>query len=357
MLDVRAAAQDRARVADPAARRALVAIPALVAVLLAAILASLCLGRFHLPMRDILSVLFPGPFPAGPGSDLDMASTVIRQVRLPRVACAILVGGALSASDAAYQGVFRNPMVSPDILGASAGAGFGAALAILLSLPAAGIQGFAFAFGVAAVAVSCAVSARFGRGQGGTVVLILSGMVVATLFSSGLSIAKYVADPDNKLPAITFWLMGSLASTSPKDVAIVGIPAVLGAIPLLLARWRLNVLSLGDEEARALGVDTARIRWMAILCSTLMTASSISICGMVGWVGLKIPHIARMLVGPDFTALLPVATLLGATYLLLVDDIARTACPMEIPLGILTALLGAPFFLWLLSRGRRGWIS
>jgi iron complex transport system permease protein len=356
MLEVRAAVESGGTKIRESNRSTWI-ILGLVVALVVVVLGSLCLGRYPLPLSDLLSSLFPGLFAPGSESGAAMAATVVRQVRLPRVACAVLVGAALSASGAAYQGVFRNPMVSPDILGASAGAGFGAALAILFSFPAFLIQGAAFGFGVLAVGISCAVSSRFGRNQGGTVVLILSGMVVATLFSSCISIAKYVADPDNKLPAITFWLMGSLASVSPRDIAVVGIPALLGAVPLLLARWRLNVLSFGDEEARAMGVDTARLRWIVILCSTLMTASSISICGMVGWVGLVVPHIARMLVGPDFSILLPVATLLGAIDLLVIDDIARTASAVEIPLGILTSLLGAPFFLWLLSRGRKGWVS
>lgn len=355
MLEVRASVESVPRIQE--SRRPFRIVSGLSVALVAAVLGSLCLGRYQLSFSDLLSALMPGVFPPGADSGAALAATVVRQVRLPRVACAVLVGAALSASGAAYQGVFRNPMVSPDILGASAGAGFGAALAILLSSPAFMVQAAAFGFGVVAVGISCLVSSRFGRDRGGTVVLILSGMVVATLFSSCISIAKVVADPDNKLPAITFWLMGSLASVSPRDVWVVGVPALLGAVPLLLSRWRLNVLSFGDEEARAMGVDTARLRWIAILCSTLMTASSISICGMVGWVGLVVPHIARMLVGPDFSLLLPVATLLGAIDLLAIDDIARTASPVEIPLGILTSLLGAPFFLWLLSRGRKGWIS
>ena len=339
-----------------AARPRSFGILALLLVLLAvALIGSLALGRYSIGLTDLAATLLPSIFPASAGSDAATFATVVYQVRLPRVLAAVIIGAALAGAGTAYQGVFRNPMVSPDILGASAGAGFGAALAILLSLPGAGVQLFAFAFGIGAVAISWLVSMRFGRGNGVAVVLILSGMVVSTLFTSFLSMTKFVADPDSKLPAITFWLMGSLASVSPRDTLLVGIPVLVCGIPLLLLRWRLNVLSLGEEEARALGVDTRRLRLLVIVLATVMTASSIAVCGMVGWVGLKIPHLSRMLVGPEHGRLLPVALVLGGLYLLLIDDLARNLTSVEIPLGILTSLVGAPFFLWLMAKGRKTW--
>ena len=337
-------------------RSRLAVLPLLLVALGLAVIGSLALGRYAISISDLFATFFPGRFALSAGADPQMLATVVYSVRLPRVLAAVVIGGALASSGAAYQGVFRNPMVSPDILGASAGAGFGAAVAILLSLPAVGIQLFAFGFGIAAVAISYLVSLRFGRGHNGVVVLILSGMVVATMFSSFLSLTKFVADPDSKLPAITFWLMGSLASVAPRDVATVSVPIALAAVPLFLMRWRLNVLSFGDEEARAMGVDTKKFRLVVILCSTLMTASAIAVCGMVGWVGLKVPHLARMLVGPNYARLLPVSLVLGGLYLLLVDDVARNICSVEIPLGILTSLIGAPFFLWLMSRGKKSWV-
>lgn len=316
-------------------------------------LVSLMVGRYPISMVEVVRALWS----QGELASRDSATVVrlIRQVRLPRVATAMLVGASLASSGAAYQGVFRNPLVSPDILGASAGAGFGAALGILLSLSTVGIQGSAFGLALVAVGISCFAASRLGGRREPTVVLILAGMAATSVFSSLLSLAKYVADPTNKLPVITFWLMGSLSSVVPRDIPTVGIPFVLGIVPLLLVRWRLNVLALGDDEARALGVNAGRLRWMVVLCATFMTASSISVCGMVGWVGLKIPHLARMLVGPDFTVLLPASTLLGAAYLVIVDDLARSLGPMEIPLGILTSLLGAPVFLWLVAKARRTW--
>jgi iron complex transport system permease protein len=267
-----------------------------------------------------------------------------------------MVGAALSVAGATYQGLFKNPMVSPDILGASAGAGFGAAFGILLSFNALGIQISAFLFGLAAVTITYLISMIIGRGNNATLVLVLTGMVVAALFSSFISITKYVADPYEKLPAITFYLMGGLDSVSMNDIKILTIPLLVGTIPLVLLRWQLNVLSFGDEESKSLGIDTSKLRVIIILCSTLITAGAVSISGMIGWIGLIIPHIARMVVGPNFKVLIPASLFIGGTFLLLVDDIARCAFSMEIPLGILTSLIGAPFFIYLLIKGGRGWV-
>lgn len=320
-----------------------------------AFLISFVVGRYIIPLPVLFRIL------AGKLFGLKVTwpetlETVLFAVRLPRIWAAMLVGGALSLAGATYQGLFKNPMVSPDILGAAAGAGFGAAIAILLSWNIVAIQVSSFLFGLAAVALTYLISSAISRGNNALLVLVLTGMVVSTLFTSLISMTKYVADPYSKLPAITFWLMGGLSSINAKDNLIVLTPLLLGAIPIILLRWKLNVLSFGEEEAKAMGLDTARLRLVVIVCSTLLTAASVSIGGMIGWVGLIIPHLARMIVGPNYKTLIPASLLIGSTFLLLVDDIARSVFAMEIPLGILTALIGAPFFVYLLLKGKRGWV-
>jgi iron complex transport system permease protein len=277
-------------------------------------------------------------------------------VRMPRIAAAVLVGAALAAAGAAYQALFRNPMVSPDLLGASGGAGVGAALGILLSWNTAAVQLVAFALGLAAVLVTYAVGTAVGRGRESTLTLVLTGIVVSSLCSALISLTKYVADPENKLPQITFWLLGGLDTVTIRDnLAPIIIPIVVGMVPLLVLRWRLNVLSFGDEEAASMGVNPRVVKGFVIIGATLMTAASVSAAGMVGWVGLVVPHAARMLVGPDARRALPASALLGAIFLLIVDDIVRSVLTTEVPLGILTALVGAPFFLLILARGQRAW--
>ena len=280
--------------------------------------------------------------------------TVLFFVRLPRIAAAMLVGGALAAAGAAYQGLFRNPLVSPDILGVSAGAGLGAVLGIFLSLPVVGIQLLAFLVGLGTVGLVLLVAASV-RGREPVLVLVLAGVVVGALAGSAISLLKVLADPYDQLPAITFWLLGSLAAIKLEDLATTVPVAALGLVPLALLRWRINLLSLGDEEAQALGINAARLRMVVIAAATLMTASVVAIAGIIGWVGLIMPHMARMIVGPNFDRLLPAAIILGAGYLLLVDTLARTIAAVETPIGILTAFVGAPAFLWLLARGRTGW--
>ena len=321
----------------------------------AAFLVSFTIGRYPVSVQEIMNIFFSKIFGLKP-SWTPTIETVIFNVRMPRIFAALLVGGALSLSGATYQGLFKNPMVSPDILGASAGAGFGAALAILMSFGVIGIQFSSFLFGIGAVIVSLLISTAISKGNNATLVLVLTGMVISSLFASFISITKYVADPDSKLPAITFWLMGGLSTIRTIDVKVIILPMLIGAIPLMLLRWKLNVLSFGEEEAKALGLDTAVLRVVNIGCSTLLTASAVSICGMVGWIGLIIPHLARMLTGPNYKTLLPASLFLGSTFLLLVDDVARSAFSVEIPLGILTSLFGAPFFLYLLMKGKRGWV-
>ena len=327
--------------------------PLLAAGLLVIALVATFVGPYPISLADALRAAWhrlSGEVPAAE-STLD---TVLFFVRLPRIAAALLVGAALAAAGAAYQGLFRNPLVSPDILGVSAGAGLGAVLGIFLSLPVVGIQLLAFLVGLATVGLVLLVAASV-RGREPVLVLVLAGVVVGALAGSVISLLKVLADPYDQLPAITFWLLGSLAAIKLEDLATTVPVAALGLVPLVLLRWRINVLSLGDEEARALGINAARLRVVVIAAATLMTASVVAIAGIIGWVGLIMPHMARMIVGPNFDRLLPAAMILGAGYLLLVDTLARTIAAVETPIGILTAFVGAPVFLWLLARGRHGW--
>ncbi len=318
------------------------------AALLALIFISLLLGRYSLTWADLKSL-----FTAG-GENLQ--APIIFQVRICRILAAVLIGAALSLAGCAYQGIFRNPMVSPDILGASAGAGCGASLAISLGLNALWVQVIAFAGGLTAVALAYLLSMTVGRKTGGmTLILVLTGMVVGALFTAFISIIKYVGDPYDTLPAITFWLMGGLSYVTSADLWLLLFPFVLGGGPLVLLRWRLNVMTLGDEEAGALGLNTTRLRGLIIFCATLLSTSAVAVGGMIGWVGLLVPHLARMLVGPNYQRLLPLSLVLGAFFLLLVDDVARCLLAMELPLGVLTAVIGAPFFMSLLYQGRRSW--
>ncbi len=304
------------------------------------------IGPYSLSPGEVLATL------AGRGDPQSVI--VVWNIRLPRIGAALLVGAALAAAGACYQALFRNPLVSPDILGVSAGAGLGAVAGIFLSLPVAAIQASAFAGGMAAVGVVTLIAAAV-RGADRTLTLVLVGVVIGALAGAGTSLLKVLADPYDQLPAITFWLLGSLAAVTSADI-LPALPVVLiGLVPLVLLRWRINVLSMGDEEARALGVEAGRTRLLVIAAATLVTASVTALAGVVGWVGLVIPHVARMLVGPGFGRLLPASALIGAGYLLGVDTLARTIAPVEVPLGILTAVIGAPFFVVLLARGRRGW--
>ncbi|MEH3116251.1 MAG: iron ABC transporter permease [Methylorubrum populi] len=327
------------------------------AALLLLVLVSLGIGRYPVPLADVFSVLSAkvlAPLFGHPVATDPTAATVVWQVRLPRVLGALVVGAGLAAAGATYQGLFRNPLVSPDILGVSAGASLGAVLGIVLSLPVAAIQGLAFVGGLAAVGTVYAVGLAVRR-HDPVLTLVLAGVAVGALLGAGIALLKVLADPYNQLPAITFWLLGSLAAVTPGDVAAI-LPAMLaGLAPLVLLRWRVNLMSLGDEEARALGVETRVVRPVLVTGATLVTAAAVSVTGVIGWIGLIVPHVARLLVGPDFRRLLPASMLLGAGYLTAVDLLARTAAPIEVPLGILTALVGAPFFLWLLATARRGW--
>jgi iron complex transport system permease protein len=308
---------------------------------------ALAVGRYPVSPVELLSLLGGRPVDAA-------VETVILQVRGPRMLAALLVGAALAAAGTAYQGMLRNPLVSPDILGVSTGAALGAALAILLSLNLLLTQILAFAGGLTAVALVYGIGSRL-RGHDPLLALVLTGVVIGTLLSSVIALVKVLADPYNQLPAITYWLLGSLAAISPRDLSVAAPLAFLGLAPMLLLRWRMNLLALPDDEARALGVDTRRLRTLVVACATLMTASVVAVSGIIGWVGLLIPHAARLLVGPDFGRLLPLAMLLGAAFMLAVDTLGRTVAAIEVPPGVLTALIGTPFFLWLFAMARRTW--
>jgi iron complex transport system permease protein len=267
--------------------------------------------------------------------------TVVWQVRGPRIAAAVLVGAALSVAGAAFQGLFRNPLVSPDILGASSGAALGAITGIFFSLGILGIQGLAFAGGMLAVALVYLIGSSIRSGDI-VLILVLTGVVIGSLLGAGVGLLKYLADPYNQLPAMTFWLLGSLAGTDRSDLLPLFGPIALGTLVLLALRWRMNAMSLPEEEARALGLATGPLRLAIVAAATLVTSASVAAAGVIGWVGLIVPHMARFLVGPEFGRLIPTAALLGGGYLLLIDTLARSAAQVEIPLGILTAVIGTP---------------
>jgi iron complex transport system permease protein len=278
---------------------------------------------------------------------------VVLAVRLPRVLAAMLVGAGLSSAGAAFQTLFRNPLASPAILGVSAGAGFGAALAMLYSAGGLIIQGAAFAGGLVAVGIAASIASLFGRGS--VLLLVLAGLVVSALFQALTSALKFVADPLNTLPAIVFWLLGGLGQASLDDLMRASPFALAGIAILFALRWPTQVLEAGDDEAKTMGIAVRPLRWILIAAATLTTAATISIAGTIGWVGLLVPHLARLLVGPSYTVLLPASALLGAGYLLMVDDFCRSAFASELPLGIATAVFGAPVFVIVLMRAGRQW--
>lgn len=324
----------------------------LLLLLVALICVSSLLGRYAVRASDVLAACLGW---MGLAPTVHGGAQVVMELRLPRIVGAVLVGAALSVSGAAYQVMFRNPMVSPTILGVSAGAAFGAAIAILLSLPVLVVHLTTFGGGLLAVAITYVVGVKFCRGGNTTLAIILSGIIVSTLFTSLLSMIKYVADPYDKLPVIVYWLMGSLASITRDNLIL---PLLLMAAAFLLLyflRWKINLLSFGDEEAKSLGIPVERLRLTVIICATLMTAAAVSISGIIGLVGLVVPHLVRFIVGPDFRFLLPGSALMGGLFLLASDNLARTLWTMEIPLGILTSLFGVPFFLYLLIKYHHSW--
>ncbi len=332
------------------ARRSNLVIAALAVLLAASFLISLMLGRYPINPVEAAGMLAHLVVPFDPFWT-SQQETLFFQVRLPRIALALLVGCSLAAAGAAYQGTFQNPLVSPDILGASQGAAFGAAVAILLGCTSLLISASAFFFSIAAVSLVLLIGSR-ARGNH-LLIVVLAGVMASSLFSAGVSYAKLVADPSNELAAITYWLMGSLTGAKWSDMALAAAPIAVGLAALFALRWRINVLTMGDEEAYTMGVNARRVRLLVILAATLVTAASVSVSGMIGWVGLVIPHFSRMVIGYDYRRLLPASMLMGAAFLLVVDDLARLMTTSEIPIGILTAFVGAPFFLYLITRRKQ----
>lgn len=316
-------------------------------ILLVLFLFSFTIGRYGVSVGNVIKILLSGIFPMKKTWTSAMEASVLN-VRLPRILLSCLVGCCLSAAGASYQGIFRNPMAAPDILGASSGAAFGAALAILWGGTSYQITAAAFAASLVAVGAVFLIARR--APDLPVINLILAGIMVSSLFSAGTSYIKLVADPSNQLPAITYWMMGSLNGSKMHTVLLSLIPMAAGCLTLLLVRWRINLLTLGEEEAHTLGINTNLLRLIVILASTLITAASVSVSGMIGWVGLVIPHLVRKLMGSDYRFLLPGSMLVGAAFLLIVDDVSRNLLATEIPLGILTALIGAPFFIYLMMK-------
>ncbi|CAI3792324.1 FecCD family ABC transporter permease [Pseudarthrobacter sp. MM222] len=325
------------------------------AVLAAVGLLALGLGRYNVPLGHVVQILAAQlvPFP------LEASGTeqnVVLLVRMPRVLLALLVGGGLAIGGAALQAIFRNPLVSPEIIGVSAGASFGGALALLLGLGSFLLVAGSFVFGLVALGTLFLITS--GRGGTPMLMIVLGGVVTGSFFSALVAFVTYIADPNTTLPAIVFWLLGSVATATFAKVAVALVPVLGGAAVLVALRWRINVLSLGDEDAAALGVRPRPLRWVVLVAVALIVAGAVAVSGAVSWVGLVVPHLARMWVGPDHRVLLPVSFLLGGAYIVLVDTVARTATAGEIPLGVLTALIGAPVFFLLLRRNReRIWES
>jgi len=313
--------------------------------------ASFLMGRYPISPVDVVKTILSPIFPQLTVSST--VNTIVWQIRLPRILAALLVGASLSMAGTAFQGIFKNPLVSSDLLGVSNGAGFGAALAIMLSGSSVVIQVFAFVFGIISVSITYLISKAYKAG--GILILVLSGVAISAFFNSLISGIKFIADPEDKLPEIVYWLMGSLASVTMDEIIMIIIPLFIGFIILYLLRWQMNILAMGDEEAQSLGLNPSRVRLIIIAACTLLTSAAVSISGIIGWIGMIIPHMARMIVGPDNKILLPASLSLGASFLLLIDNISRAIISIEIPIGILTAVIGVPIFLYLLRRGYSEW--
>ena len=320
----------------------------LIIVFIVVFFGSFMLGRYPIMPDELIKILLSKVFDIQQTWP-DAAENVVFNIRLPRVVAAGLVGACLAVAGVCYQGMFQNPMVSPGVLGASSGAGCGAALAILLGFSYYAISFTAFIFGLGAVFLAYGIS-RVSK-INPILAMVLAGMLISSLFSSATSFIKLVADTQEALPAITYWLMGSLVSIQPADISFAIKPMIVGIIPLILLRWRINLLTVGEEEALSMGIDTTKLRFVVIVCATLLTAISVSISGVIGWVGLVIPHFCRMIYGYDYRRLIPTTLLFGATFLIVVDNVARLATTGEIPIGILTSFIGAPIFFYLIMTG------
>lgn len=322
----------------------------LLAVLLAVVFfIALCAGRYSIRVTEVVRILASSVFDVTQTWD-DKAYGVIFTLRLPRTIGAVLVGAALSLAGAAYQGVFKNPLVSPDLLGVSSGACVGAAIAILLGMNSLGVQTLAFAVGIGAVTLTMLIPRLFRSSS--MMMLVLSGVIVRGMMDSVVGIIKYIADPETQLADITYWTLGSLVKVLSSDLFAIAPVIAAGCLMVLLLSWRINILSLGEQEARALGVHVGFVRGVVILCSTLLTASAVCVCGTIGWVGLVIPHLSRITIGQDNTKSIPVSLLMGAIFMVAIDTLARVLTSLELPLSILTGIIGAPFYFMVLAGQR-----
>jgi iron complex transport system permease protein len=314
---------------------------------------ALASGQFSLSLIESLRLIWNAATGHSTANNAT-AQAVLFEIRGPRIVAAFAVGASLASAGATFQNLFRNPLVSPDILGVSSGAALGALLAFLFGLPLAAVQGFAFAFGLAAVVIVVVLASGMshrhrGSGHDQTLVLILLGVVIGSLLGAGIALSKFLADPFQQLPAMTYWLMGSFSGVTLRDLAVALPIMFIAFVPLFLFRWRINLLALPDEEARTLGISVTRTRYIVIAAATLLTAAAVTVCGIVGWVGLVVPHAVRLLVGAEFSRLLPLTAILGGTFMLLVDTLGRSFTQTELPPGVVTALIGAPVFIALLA--------
>ncbi|WP_299077059.1 iron ABC transporter permease [uncultured Fretibacterium sp.] len=326
-----------------------VLITLLVVLLVVVFFIALCAGRYSIRVTEVVRILASSVFDVTQTWD-DRAYGVIFTLRLPRTIGAVLVGAALSLAGAAYQGVFKNPLVSPDLLGVSSGACVGAAIAILLGMNSLGVQTLAFAVGIGAVALTMLIPRLFRSSS--MMMLVLSGVIVRGMMDSVVGIIKYIADPETQLADITYWTLGSLVKVLSSDLFAIAPVIAAGCLMVLLLSWRINILSLGEQEARALGVHVGFVRGVVILCSTLLTASAVCVCGTIGWVGLVIPHLSRITIGQDNTKSIPVSLLMGAIFMVAIDTLARVLTSLELPLSILTGIIGAPFYFMVLAGQR-----
>lgn len=332
-------------------RKAYLFIAGLAVFLVICAVISLMLGRYPISPGEAVSMLASKVVPVEQ-TWTDQQAAMFFNVRLPRIVLAILVGCCLATAGAAFQGTFQNPLVSPDILGASQGAAFGAAIAILAGFGSSMVSLCAFVFSITAVGIVLLISAR---AKGNRILItVLAGTMTSSLFSAGVSYAKLAADPQDDLPAITYWLMGSLTGAKFDHTFLLAlIPMAIGIVVLFALRWKINILTMGDDEASTMGINAKQTRYVVLLAATLVTAASVSVSGIIGFVGLVVPHLCRMIVGSDYRKLIPASTLLGASFLLIVDNVSRLATTAEIPIGILTAFIGAPFFLYLITRKKK----
>ena len=340
---------DKQRMETAMRKKRRTVMPVLLIVLLSLILACLCIGKYQISPGECLRILFGKLFHTGQSWD-GMDENMLVGVRLPRVMASVIVGAALALSGAVYQGIFKNPLVSPDFLGVSSGACVGAAVAILAALPSGLVQIAAFLGGIAAVSLTLLIP-RLMRSNS-NIMLVLAGIIIGGAMSSALGFIKYIADPETQLAAITYWQLGSFAYVDNRAVLSVLPLSVIAAAIVLAMSWWINILSLGEQEAQSLGANVPLLRGICIVCSTVLTAGAVCISGTIGWIGLVIPHFGRMMVGSDNRILLPACCLTGGIFMLMVDTVTRIIGPAEMPVSILTGLIGAPFFAWLLYRQR-----